>query len=176
VSAMARKFQMEIADMTHTQSLSPVPRTVQSGPFVELRQSLRSQVAAISPFVDQLIRFILNFRNADGSEVEIDLALREALTNAVIHGNGENPHKRVFVECRCYMDGEVSISVRDQGRGFDSSAVPDPTSPENRLFTHGRGIYLIKTLMDEISFDQHGAVVRMRKKSNARSATQRSAE
>lgn len=159
--------------MTHTQSLSPMPRTVHSGPFVELRQSLRSQVAAISPFVDQLIRFILNFRNADGSEVEIDLALREDLANAVIHGNDENPHKRVFVDCRCYMDGEVSISVRDQGRGFDSSAVPDPTSPENQLFTHGRGIYLIKTLMDEISFDQGGAVVRMRKKSNARSDTQR---
>ena len=162
--------------MTHTQSLSPVPRTVRSGPFVELRLTLRSQLAAISPFVDQLIRFILNFRHADGSEVEIDLALREALANAIIHGNGENPHKRVFVECRCYMDGEVSISVRDQGRGFDSSAVPDPTSPENRLFTHGRGIYLIKTLMDEISFDQGGAVVRMRKKSNTGSAAQRRAE
>ena len=173
---MARKFQMEIAEMTHTQSLSPVPRSAHSAPFVELRQSLRSQVVAISPFVDQLIRFILNFRNADGSEVEIDLALREALANAVIHGNGENPHKRVFVECRCYMDGEVSISVRDQGRGFDSSAVADPTSPENRLFTHGRGIYLIKTLMDEMSFDQGGAVVNMRKKPNAGSAAQGKAE
>jgi serine/threonine-protein kinase RsbW len=167
---------MEIADMTHTQSLSPVSRTVHSAPFVELRQSLRSQIAAISPFVDQLIRFILNFRNADGSEVEIDLALHEALANAVIHGNGENPHKRVFVECRCYLDGEVSITVRDQGRGFDSSAVPDPASPENRLLTHGRGIYLIKTLMDEISFDEGGALVRMRKKSNAGSAAQRRAE
>jgi len=170
---MARKFQMRIADMTHTQSLWPVPRTAHSAPFVELRQSLRSQVAAISPFVDQLIRFILNFRHADGSEIEIELALREALANAVIHGNGENPHKRVFVECRCYIDGELSISVRDQGRGFDTNAVPDPTDPENRLFTHGRGIYLIKTLMDEISFDAGGAVVRMRKKSNAGSATQR---
>lgn len=159
--------------MTHRPSLSPVSRTVQSTPFVELRQSLPSKVGTISPFVDQLIRFIRNFRDEDESEIEIELALREALANAVIHGNGENSHKLVFVECRCYMDGEVSITVRDQGQGFDINALPDPTSPENRLFAHGRGIYLIKTLMDEISFEESGAVVRMQKKSNAGSATQR---
>src|SRR6266478_9890635 len=140
---MARKFQMRIADMTHTQSLWPVPRTAHSAPFVELRQSLRSQVAAISPFVDQLIRFILNFRHADGSEIDIETALREALANAVIHGNGENSYKRVYVDCRCYIDGEVSITVRDEGQGFNSEEVANPTTPENLLFTHGRGIYLI---------------------------------
>lgn len=161
--------------MARTQSLLSVPGTVQSVPFVELCQSLPSQIEAISPFVDQFMRFVLNFRNADGSEVEIEMALREALANAVVHGNCESPHKRVFVESRCYMDGEVSIAVRDEGPGFNSSTVPDPTTPENRLFTHGRGIYLMKTLMDEVSFEQNGAIVRMRKKSNAGSAAQRRA-
>src|SRR5260370_2470859 len=104
---MARKFQMEIATMARTQSLLPVPGTVQSVPFVELRQSLPSRIEAISPFVEQLLRFVLNFRRADGSELEIEIALREALANAVIHGNGENSYKRVHVECRCHMDGEV---------------------------------------------------------------------
>lgn len=165
---------MEIADMAHKQSLSQVPGTVDSVPFVELRQSLPSQVEAISPFVDQFMRFVLNFRNADGSEVEIEMALREALANAVIHGNREDSFKRVFVECRCYMDGEVAITVRDEGQGFESSTVPDPTTPENRLFTQGRGIYLMKTLMDEVSFEKGGAVVYMRKKSG--SAAQRRAE
>jgi len=65
------------------------------------------------------------------------------------------------------MDGEVSITVRDEGNGFDSSAVLDPTFRENLLFTHGRGIYLMRTLMDEVSFEDGGAVVRMRKKSNS---------
>ena len=153
--------------MAHTQSLSLVPRTHDSVPFIELRQSLASQVSAISPFVDQLMRFILILRNSDGSETEIEMALREALANAVIHGNAENPHKRVHVECRCYMDGEVSISVRDEGRGFSWNTVPDPTTFENRLFTHGRGIYLMKTLMDEVSFEDNGAVVRMRRRSNS---------
>jgi len=64
------------------------------------------------------------------------------------------------------MDGEVSITVRDEGRGFDSNAVPDPTFLENLLFTNGRGIYLMKTLMDEVAFEEGGAVVRMRKNSN----------
>jgi serine/threonine-protein kinase RsbW len=111
------------------------------------------------------MRFILHFRSADGSEVDIETALREALANAVVHGNRENPSKRVYVECRGYTDGEVSITVRDEGRGFDSNTVPDPTTPERRLFEHGRGIYLMKTLMDEVSFEESGKVVHMRKKS-----------
>jgi serine/threonine-protein kinase RsbW len=164
---------MEIAPMAHTQSLSFLPRNGHSVPFVEVRQSLPSKVAAISPFADQLMRFILRFRNADGSETDIEMALHEALANAVVHGNGENSGKRVYIDCRCYMDGEVSITVRDEGRGFDCSSIPNPTFRENLLFTHGRGIYLIKTLMDEVSFEEGGAVVMMRKRSNANSAEQR---
>jgi serine/threonine-protein kinase RsbW len=164
---------MEIAAMAHTQSLSLLPSTAHSSPFIELRQSLPSKVAVISSFADQLMRFILKFRSADGTEADIEMALHEALANAVIHGNGENSCKRIYVACRCYMDGEVSITVRDEGRGFDSRAVLDPTFLENLLFTHGRGIYLMKTLMDEVSFEEGGAVVIMRKKSNANLAEQR---
>jgi serine/threonine-protein kinase RsbW len=159
--------------MVHTQSLSLLPRNGHSVPFVELRQSLPSKVAAISPFTEQLMRFILNFRIADRSEIDIEMAVLEALANAVIHGNGDSSGKSVYVTCRCYMDGEVAITVRDEGKGFDSSTVPDPTFLENLLFTHGRGIYLMKTLMDEVSFEEGGAVVMMRKKSNASSAEQR---
>src|ERR1700758_5386071 len=167
---MARKFQMEISAVVHTHSLSLLPRNTHSVSFVELRQSLASKVAAISPYADQLMHFILNFRRADGSEADIEMALHEALVNAVVHGNGENSCKHVYVTCRCYMDGEVVITVRDEGRGFDNSAVPDPTFRENLIFTHGRGIYLMKTLMDDVLFEEGGAVVTMRKKSNASSA------
>jgi serine/threonine-protein kinase RsbW len=159
--------------MVHTHCLSTLPRTAHSVPFIELRQSLPSKVAAIPPFVDQLMRFILRFRCADGSEGEIEMALHESLANAVIHGNRGNSCKRVYVTCRCYTDGEVLITVRDEGRGFDSSALLDPTSSENLLFTHGRGIYLMKALMDEVCFEEGGAVVMMRKKSNASSAEER---
>jgi serine/threonine-protein kinase RsbW len=164
---------MEIAAMVHTQSLSLLPRNAHSVPYAELRQSLPGKVGAISPFADQLMRFILKFRSADGTEADIEMALHEALANAVMHGNGGNSCKRVYVTCRCYMDGEVAITVRDEGKGFDSSTVPDPTFLENLLLTHGRGIYLMKTLMDEVSFEEGGAVVIMRKKSNANSEEQR---
>src|SRR5438128_5700382 len=139
----------------------------------KLRQSVSSQVTAISPLVDQLMMLIRNCRKRDGSELEIETAVREAISNAIIHGNHEDPFKRVRVMCRCNSDGEVRITVRDEGPGFRSDAVPDPTSPENRLFTHGRGIYLMKMLMDEVSFVKGGSVVRMRKKSNAGTAAPR---
>jgi serine/threonine-protein kinase RsbW len=173
---MARKFQIEVAAMAHTQSLSLLPRNGHSVPFVELQQALSSKVAAISPFVEQLMRFVLNFRGADGSEIDIEIALREALANAVIHGNGDDSRKSVYVTCRCYMDGEVSVTVRDEGKGFDSSTVLDPTVLENLMFTHGRGIYLMKTLMDEVSFEEGGSVVRMRKNSNFGPTAQRRSE
>jgi serine/threonine-protein kinase RsbW len=173
---MAREFQTEIAAMARTQSLLRSRGTAQPVPLVELRQSLPSWIEAISAFVPQLMRFVLNVRDADGSELEIEIAVREALANAVIHGNREDSSKRVYVECSCYMDGEVLIKVSDEGQGFESSILPDPSNPENRLLTHGRGIFLMKRLMDEVSFKNGGTVVCMRKKANANSATQRRAE
>src|ERR1700741_5478443 len=113
---MARKFQMEIAAMAHTQSLSLLPRNGHSVPFVELRQSLPSKVAAISPFTEQLMRLLLNFRMADGMGIAIEMSLREALANAVIDGNGDDSRKSVYVTCRCYRVGEGAGTVRDEGK------------------------------------------------------------
>ena len=165
---MASKFQIEVGEIAETHSLVPVPRTADSVPYIELRQSLPSQIVAISPFVNELMRFVLNFRNADGSEMEIEIAVREALANAVIHGNCESAQERVHVTCRCHVDGEVIVTVRDEGQGFEITAVPDPTAPENQLFTHGRGIFLMKMLMDEVRFERDGATVCMRKKATQR--------
>lgn len=161
--------------MVHMQSLNHTPQSFHSASFAELRQSFPSQIQIISPFVDRLMRFILHFRPEDGSEIDIETAVREAVANAMVHGNGENPSKRVYVECRCYTDREVSITIRDEGAGFDTNAVPDPTTPERRLSEHGRGIYLMKSLMDEICFDESGTVVHMRKKSNVGPDAQRRA-
>lgn len=140
-----------------------LPSICHRGPFVELRQSVSSRVEAISPFVNQLMVFIRRFGNRDESETGIEIALHEALTNAVIHGNREDPDKRVYVVCLCSTDGEVSITIRDQGQGFDSRAVPDPTDSDNLLAVHGRGVYLMRALMDEVCFEEGGWVVHMRK-------------
>ena len=152
--------------MAYLRARNIVPHSFHSAPYAELRQSFPSQIQAISAFVEQLMSFILKFRTADDSETDIETALREALANAVIHGSGEDASKRVHVVCRCYIDGEVWITVRDEGRGFDINTVPDPTEPENRLSPGGRGIYMMQTLMDEVFFESDGTVVHLRKKSN----------
>jgi serine/threonine-protein kinase RsbW len=144
-----------------------------SSTFVELRNTLPTHVDIVSPFVDQMMRFISRFRVTDGNNFEIELALREALANAIVHGNQEDPDKRVYVKCRCTADGEVSITVVDQGHGFKSDEVPDPTSPDHRLRTHGRGIYLMRASMDEVHFDNGGSIVHMRKNPTGTSAQRR---
>lgn len=161
--------------MAYAQALSPRAPAFRSVPFVELKQSLPSRISIISPFVDQLMHFIARFRNSDGSELDIEMALREALANAIVHGNQQDPRKSVYVTCRCTTDGEVSVTVEDEGHGFDANSVVDPTAQENRLLTHGRGIYLMRTLMDEVCFEQGGTVVHMRKPSNARQTAGRKA-
>jgi serine/threonine-protein kinase RsbW len=119
------------------------------------------------------MRFIARCRNSEDSDLDVEMALREERANAIVHGNQENPRKRVYVTCRCTTGGEVSITVQDEGEGFDGNTLPDPTTPENRLVKHGRGIYLMKALMDEVRFEQGGSVVCMRKKPNARASAER---
>ena len=135
-----------------------------AGPLFQIEQSMRSEVAAISPFVDKLMVFIKKCRCVAGNEVDVEISLREALANSVVHGNHEDPRKHVYVDCRCVPNGEVSIVVRDEGAGFSSTELSDPTGVEQLQSTHGRGIYLMKTLMDEVRFERGGTVVRMQKK------------
>ena len=79
------------------------------------------------------------------------MALREALANAIKHGNAQDSAKRVHLEMG--VSGEtLSIRIRDEGSGFDPERVDDPLAPENRLKTSGRGIFYMKTFMDEVRF------------------------
>jgi len=157
--------------MAHAQVATPVSQSCHSVPFVELRDSLPSHIDLISPFVDPLMGFISRFREDNYSEIE--LALREALVNAVVHGNQQDPHKRVYVKCRCGVDGEVSLTVEDEGRGFENHVIADPSSSDHRLRTRGRGIDLITALMDEVDFERGGSAVHMRKRATASSDTRK---
>ncbi|MDT7605087.1 MAG: serine/threonine-protein kinase RsbW [Acidobacteriota bacterium] len=96
----------------------------------------------------------------------LDMAVREAVTNAVLHGNRQDESKRVelvFTE----VGGELVVTVRDEGDGFDLDGVADPTAAENLLKTSGRGILFMRTFMDTVEWQRHpegGTVVRMTKK------------
>jgi serine/threonine-protein kinase RsbW len=83
----------------------------------------------------------------------ISVAIRESVINAIKHGNAGDERKRVYVEFTPLERDEppgVSIRVRDEGPGFDPAGVPDPLHPENLLKASGRGIFLIRSFMDEL--------------------------
>ena len=79
-------------------------------------------------------------------------AVREAVTNAVIHGNKEEPGTRVEVAFEL-ADDSIRITVSDQGDGFDPDSLPDPVSREHLLDASGRGVFLMQQLMDDVSYD-----------------------
>jgi serine/threonine-protein kinase RsbW len=130
---------------------------------LEIDSWIPSEIKAISPLVDRLMRLIEGTHCVAGEEPAVQLALREALNNAVVHGNGMDARKLVRVRCRCELGRGVSLIVSDQGKGFDPDAVPNPLRVENLEAEHGRGIHFIKSVMDKVSFARGGTEVRMRK-------------
>jgi serine/threonine-protein kinase RsbW len=122
-----------------------------------------SEIKAISPLVNRLMRLIEGSRCVAGNEPAVELALQEALSNAVVHGNGMDAHKLVQVRCQCELGKGVSIVVTDQGQGFDPKAVPDPLAVERLEEERGRGIHLMKLAMDEVLLERGGIEVHMRK-------------
>lgn len=141
-------------------SLSSQPHI--AGPNAALSITMRSEINAISGAVDWLMTMIQECNSVPGQELDVELALREALANAVLHGNRQDSKKRVHISCEIQFGGEVSIVVRDEGKGFDLAKVPDPTTI-NKIEGHGRGIYLMMALMDEVHFGRGGTEVHMRK-------------
>ena len=131
--------------------------------LLELEGWMPSEIAFISPMVEQLMRLIEAWRCVVGHEFAVELAIREALNNAVVHGNAMNPNKLVVVRCRCERGKGIWLTVKDQGNGFDPTAVPNPLDPGRLREEHGRGIHLMKQLMDEVTFEQGGSEVHMRK-------------
>jgi serine/threonine-protein kinase RsbW len=135
-----------------------------TGADLELRTWVRSEIGQISPLVDWLMNLIAASGCVPGEEQFVELALWEALSNAMVHGNRLDARKLVRICCRCERSNGVFIAVRDQGNGFDPTKVPDPLAFENLAAEHGRGIHLMKLAMDEISFERGGTEIHMRKK------------
>ena len=135
-----------------------------AGSLLEIDAWIHSEIKAISPLVERLMRLIEGSHCITGDEPAVELELREALNNAVVHGNQLDAHKLVHVRCRCRVGEGISLIVSDQGQGFDPSAVPDPLSVENLELEHGRGIHIMKLAMDEVSFEQRGTEVHMCKR------------
>lgn len=79
--------------------------------------------------------------------VNLQIAVSEAILNAIVHGNKETPEKNVYVKIE-NDEKKITISIKDEGKGFDVNSLPDPTKSENLYKEHGRGIFIIKSLVD----------------------------
>jgi serine/threonine-protein kinase RsbW len=131
---------------------------------LEVHTWVPSEIGLISPLVDWLMSLIAGSHCVFGDEEFVELALREALSNAMVHGNRLDARKLVHVRCCCECGKGVFIVIGDQGQGFDPNKVPDPLAFENLRAEHGRGIHLMKLAMDDVSFERGGTEVHMRKK------------
>ena len=129
-----------------------------------LRVTLAADRKAVDPVVQSVMEVVREMEGVDGKEDAIELALQEALANAVIHGAKEDPTKTV--ECLVSSDDErgVLIVVRDPGTGFTPESIPSCTVGENVYSNHGRGIFLINQLMDKVEFRKNGTEIHMVKR------------
>jgi len=115
-------------------------------------------IAAITGAISEIL---VRLEIPENKKFEIDLAVQEALANAVRHGCNGDPTKTI--RCRLNKDsqGRIVITVSDPGPGFKPEKLADPHHPDNLYGDHGRGVYLIRQLMDEVQFEQGGAQIRM---------------
>lgn len=94
---------------------------------------------------------------------EVEISVREALVNAIRHGNRLDPKRRA--EVRCFVeDGHLLVVITDEGAGFDAARLPDPTADENLTRDCGRGLLLIRHFMDDVAFANGGREIRLRKR------------
>ena len=89
----------------------------------------------------------------DALVTDMAIAVTELVNNAIIHGNKSNPSKMVTLEV-AFTSQDVTVRVADQGSGFDPMAIPDPLAEENLLREVGRGVFIVRSLMDEVRYER----------------------
>lgn len=124
------------------------------------RERLDSTTASINHAVREVLHRARDAKalKRDAS-AEVEIALREALANAVFHGNEGDPGKRVFLRVYGGQEWGLMVAVRDDGPGFDPARVPDPREGDRLELTHGRGVFLMKELMDHVEWRKDGREV-----------------
>jgi len=119
---------------------------------LELPSDVRSIEHAVQYVIGRCPRCLEEARRLD---LNFRVGLTEALSNAMLYGNHRDPSKRVLVEI-AFLQECIEARVTDQGDGFDPAAVPDPTTPENLMKPCGRGLFLMRKLMDEVRYNDQG--------------------
>ncbi|MEJ2076510.1 MAG: ATP-binding protein [Acidobacteriota bacterium] len=131
---------------------------------VRFERTFPADVRSMEQTVHEIMGVIGQAKCAIEHEWQVELALREALANAVLHGAKGDSGKQVAVSVACANHFGVLIVVRDPGEGFDPRNVPSPIIGENIYSDHGRGIFLINQIMDEVRFEKGGTEIHMLKR------------
>jgi anti-sigma regulatory factor (Ser/Thr protein kinase) len=132
-----------------------------------LNMVIPADATAVSSVCDGVMQVVRDMKLAAGKEFQVEIALREALANAIEHGCQGDPSKSIQCCVAGDESGDVVIVVRDPGSGFDVTQVPDPRQGANLLRESGRGIHLINEFMDEVRFAHDGREIQMRKRGGA---------
>ncbi|MCR9100967.1 MAG: ATP-binding protein [bacterium] len=114
-------------------------------------------IALVESFVERAVE---QYQIAPDIYGNILITLTEAVNNAIIHGNSNDESKTVQIQLR-RKNNCLAVRVTDEGEGFDLTAVPDPTAPENLLQVGGRGVFLMQQLSDSVHFHNNGSTVEM---------------
>ena len=130
---------------------------------IRIDVTVNAEPGSISAIVGAVLAIMAEMKCAAGKEFEIEAALREALANAILHACGNDRSKRVQCSVACDQARGMIIIVRDPGKGFESASIPSPVVGQNVYSEHGRGIYLINQLMDEVWYERGGTEIHMRK-------------
>jgi serine/threonine-protein kinase RsbW len=131
--------------------------------IVRVDVTINAEPAAISPVVDSVMGIARGMGCARGHELAIETAIREALANAIMHGCGADVSKQVRCCIACDESRGMLIIVSDPGQGFDPATVPSPIVGRRLYSEHGRGLYLINQLMDQVWFSNDGTQIHMLK-------------
>jgi len=130
----------------------------------QLNMTIPADPRKIPTVTDGIVQVLQDKHWPEVRIIEVELALQEALANAIRHGCKGDTSRQVQCVVTCDSDDELLIVVRDPGTGFDAAAVPDPLAGDNILKASGRGIFLINQLMDEVAFGDGGRELQMRKR------------
>lgn len=119
-------------------------------------RSVPADPAAIGAVVDAISEILAKLEVPEQKRFEIALAVQEALANAVVHGCDNDTSKHIRCRLKSAPDGRIVIIVTDPGPGFNAERLSNPKQGENLYADHGRGVYLIRQLMDEVRFERPG--------------------
>ncbi len=128
-----------------------------------LEETIPGDVNAIAAVVQRVTDVLVERGVVPGHEMEISLALQEALANAVRYGARNDPSKLTHLTLYCGKHKGMKIVVRDPGPGFDPATIPSPVTANGLLSDHGRGLHMIKALLDEVTWENNGTEIHMTK-------------